>query len=59
MIGVTAAASAGAYYVRGDILPLLAAPVALGVLSGSFLGSKLMMRIHSQRVRQLFIGVLL
>ena len=32
MIGVTAAASAGAYYMRGDILPLLAAPVALGVL---------------------------
>lgn len=58
MIGVTAAASAGAYYVRGDILPLLAAPVALGVLSGSFLGTKVMMKLHSNRIRQIFIVVL-
>jgi uncharacterized membrane protein YfcA len=59
MIGVTAAASAGAYYVRGDILPLLAAPVALGVLAGSVLGTKLMMKLPSERIRQIFIVVLL
>lgn len=59
MIGVTAAASAGAYYVRGDILPLLAAPVALGVLGGSMIGTKVMMRLHNDRMRQLFIVVLL
>lgn len=59
MIGVTAAASAGAYYVRGDILPLVAAPVALGVLTGSFLGTKVMVRLHGRRIRQLFTGVLL
>ncbi|MGZ3660722.1 MAG: sulfite exporter TauE/SafE family protein [Bdellovibrionota bacterium] len=58
MIGVTAAASAGAYYMRGDILPLLAAPVALGVLGGSMIGTKVMMRIHNDRMRQLFIVVL-
>jgi uncharacterized membrane protein YfcA len=59
MIGVTAAASAGAYYVRGDIIPILAAPVALGVLSGSILGTKLLMRLNSEVIRKVFIVVLL
>jgi len=59
MIGVTAAASAGAYYMRGDILPLLAAPVALGVLAGSWLGTHIMMRLHSQKIRAMFIFFLL
>ncbi|MBI3336127.1 sulfite exporter TauE/SafE family protein [Candidatus Peregrinibacteria bacterium] len=58
MIGVTAAASAGAYYVRGDIQPRLAAPVALGVLIGAWVGTRLMMRMHSNKIRKLFIGVL-
>jgi uncharacterized protein len=44
MIGVTAAASAGIYYVRGDILPKIAAPVALGSICGAFLGTKTLMR---------------
>ena len=34
MIGVTAAASAGVYFARGDIDPFIAAPVAAGVLVG-------------------------
>src|SRR5205823_8598079 len=42
MIGVTAAASAGIYFQRGDIPPLIAAPVALGVLLGAFIGSRLL-----------------
>jgi uncharacterized membrane protein YfcA len=58
MIGVTAAASAGAYYMRGDIVPLLAAPVALGVLLGSTAGTRIMMRLPSARIRKLFVGVL-
>lgn len=58
MIGVTAAASAGAYYMRGDILPVLAAPVALGVLCGAIVGTRLMMRLHNERIRQIFIVVL-
>lgn len=58
MIGVTAAASAGAYYVRGDILPLIAAPVALGVLLGAMLGTRVMMRLKNERIRQIFIVVL-
>ena len=35
MIGVTAAASAGVYFMRGDIDPFVAAPVAAGVLVGA------------------------
>jgi uncharacterized protein len=58
MIGVTAAASAGIYYVHGDIIPAMAAPVALGSVSGAYLGSKILMRTSPDRVRMLFIGVL-
>ncbi len=59
MIGVTAAASAGAYYMKGDILPFLAAPVALGVLLGSIFGTRLMMRLPGAQIRKIFIIVLL
>lgn len=59
MIGVTAAASAGAYYMKGDILPEIAAPVALGVLCGSFLGAHYMHRMKSQWIRKIFIFILL
>ena len=59
MIGVTAAASAGIYYVRGDILPKVAAPVALGSVCGAFLGAKILMRTSNDRIRTLFIFVLL
>jgi uncharacterized membrane protein YfcA len=58
MIGVTAAASAGAYLLRGDVRPEIAAPVALGVIVGSFAGAKVMGRISSQRIRQIFVFVL-
>lgn len=47
MIGVTAAASAGIYFGRGDIHPLLVGPVALGVLAGAGIGSRvLVQRYH-------------
>jgi hypothetical protein len=59
MIGVTAAASAGAFFARGDILPELAAPVALGVLAGAWMGTWLMVRMPNQRIRYAFVAVLL
>ncbi|MDE2505893.1 MAG: sulfite exporter TauE/SafE family protein [Planctomycetota bacterium] len=59
MIGVTAAASAGIYFVRGDILPKLAAPAALGSVVGAYLGTKILMRTSNERLRLLFIVVLL
>src|SRR5205823_8965724 len=59
MIGVTAAASAGVYFARGDIDPFIAAPVAAGVLAGATLGSRILPRLHSHFIRILFILVLL
>lgn len=58
MIGVTAAASAGIYFARGDINPFIAAPVAAGVLIGATAGSKLLGRVHSSTIRALFVVVL-
>jgi uncharacterized protein len=59
MIGVTAAASAGLYFTRGQIDPFIAAPVAAGVLAGAFSGSKTLGRISSRAVRVAFVIVLL
>ena len=59
MIGVTAAASAGLYFSRGQIDPFIAAPVAIGVVAGAFLGSKFLARISRRAVRTTFVIVLL
>lgn len=58
MIGVTAAASAGIYFQRGDINPLYAAPVALGVLLGATLGAKLLARFRNTTLRMIFVPIL-
>ena len=58
MIGVTAAASAGVYFIRGQIDPIIAAPVAAGVLLGATFGARVLGRITSRTVRLLFVGVL-
>ena len=59
MIGVTAAASAGVYFSRGQIDPFIAAPVAMGVLIGALFGSRMLPRIENRVVRQLFVAALL
>ena len=59
MIGVTAAASAGVYFMRGDIQAIIAAPVAMGVLIGATLGTRLLVRLRGTVIRQVFIVVLL
>jgi len=58
MIGVTSAASATVYFVRGDVQPLVAGPVALGVLAGAMLGARLMVKLKGSTIRLLFIPVL-
>lgn len=58
MIGVTAAASAGVYFFRGDINPGIAAPVALGVLIGAVVGTRVMQRMKSRVIRLVFVPVL-
>ena len=59
MIGVTAAASAGIYFARGYVHPLIAAPVALGVLLGAALGSRLLVRMRNTTLRKLFVPIML
>ncbi len=54
MIGVTAAASAGLYLSRGYIDPGLAMPVMLGVLAGSLLGAKLLVKAKTKSLRLIF-----
>ena len=58
MIGVTAAASAGIFFQRGDIDPAIAAPVALGVLIGATLGAKTITRVSNVWLKKLFVPVI-
>lgn len=59
MIGVTAAAGAGVYLSRGYIDPGLAMPVMLGVLAGSLLGARTLVKVKPQLLRQIFSVVIL
>jgi uncharacterized membrane protein YfcA len=54
MIGVTAAASAGIYFSRGYIDPALAMPVMLGVLGGSLLGTRVLVKAETKWLRRVF-----
>ena len=58
MIGVTAAASAGIYLSRGYIDPVLSMPVMLGVLTGSLIGSKVLMKARTKSIRIIFAIVI-
>ena len=59
MIGVTAAASAGVYLNRGYIDPGITMPVMLGVLAGSLIGARMLVRTKTRLLRILFSGVIL
>jgi hypothetical protein len=54
MNGITAAASAFIFYARGDMLPLIAAPTAIGVFLGASVGTHLFRRAPSRRLVILF-----
>jgi len=58
MIGVTAAASAGVYLSRGYIDPGLAMPVMLGVLIGSLMGTRVLVKTQTKMLRLIFSGVI-
>ncbi|MBI3267471.1 MAG: sulfite exporter TauE/SafE family protein [Planctomycetes bacterium] len=58
MIGVTAVASAATYFLRGEIDPLLAAPVALGSLLGARIGSRLLHGTTNRTIRFLTAAAL-
>jgi uncharacterized membrane protein YfcA len=59
MIGVTAAASASIYLAKGYIDAGIAMPVMLGVLVGSLLGSKLLVKAHVATLKIVFCLVIL
>jgi uncharacterized protein len=59
MIGVTAAGSAGAYFMRGAIVPAIAGPVALGSVVGALMGARLLAFISPGKLRLVFVAVLL
>jgi hypothetical protein len=59
MLGATAAASAVIYYSRGQVDPLLAAPVVLGVLVGARVGARLATRVSQRSLQLVFAGVAL
>ena len=59
MIGITAAASAIIYLLRGEIDPYVAAPTAIGVFIGASVGSRLGHRVDLRVLRWLFVLVLL
>ncbi len=58
MIGVTAAASASVYLLRGDVHPLLAAPLIIGVAGGALLGTRVLKVTPPTRMKVAF-GILL
>lgn len=58
MIGVTAAASAGLYLSRGYIAPGITMPVMLGVLAGSMIGARVLVKAKVRALRYLFAIVI-
>jgi len=58
MIGVTAAASAAAYFARGEIVTSLAAPIALGSAAGALLGARILMNVPNEKLRLMFVAIL-
>lgn len=59
MMGVTATATALIYYARGDIDPVLAAPMILGILPGASLGAHLARLLPPRALKLGFAVVLL
>ena len=58
MIGITAAAGAVIYLIRGEIDPYVAGPTAIGVFVGATIGSRMASRISLRWLRLLFVVVL-
>lgn len=57
MLAATATASAVVYLASGHLDPLLAAPVALGVIVGARLGARLSMRVPQHGLQVAFVVV--
>lgn len=58
IIGVTALSGSGVFLAAGLVDPSLCAPVILGVVSGAFVGTRVLVRISNRAVRRVFLVVL-
>jgi uncharacterized membrane protein YfcA len=58
MIGVTAAASAGVYFMRGNIVTEIAGPVAFGSVLGAIMGARILLIVPNDKLRLLFAAIL-
>jgi uncharacterized protein len=58
MIGVTAAASAGVYFMRGSIVTEVAGPVAFGSVLGAIVGARMLLIVPNDKLRLLFVVIL-
>ncbi len=58
MIGVTAAASVFIYFARGFVQPLLVAPLALGVMAGSWAGTRSSAKVQPSLLKRVLALVL-
>lgn len=54
IIGITAAVSAGIYFTQGYIQPVIIFPVMIGVITGAFLGAKVLATLHTRLLRVIF-----
>jgi uncharacterized membrane protein YfcA len=58
MIGVTAAVSAGVYFMRGSIVTEVAGPVAFGSVLGAIVGARVLLIVSNDKLRLLFVVIL-
>jgi len=58
MIGVTAATGSSIYWYLGYIQPFIAVAAAVGVLAGSMMGTRLLVRITNRQIRWIFVTIL-
>lgn len=58
MMGVTAAASATVYFFNGSLQPQIATPLAIGILVGATVGSRIMQYLPTKVLRWIFIPVI-
>nr|WP_171001607.1 sulfite exporter TauE/SafE family protein [Lactiplantibacillus songbeiensis] len=59
MMGVTAAASAMVYFFNGSIKAGIAAPLAIGILLGALIGTRIMQHLKPRLIRMIFVPVML
>jgi len=59
MTGVAAAAASAAFVVHGDVRPEIVAPVTIGIIAGSYLGARAMVKMPVALLRKVFVVALI